>query len=267
VKAAHIWLCTAWLAVGVPAGAAQEPVQLDQAIRGLARQGYHGDTADPARLLKSVLTKDPDNVEALWQLVLVRLSQTANMESTETGTIVASLGRAVRRIVTMARQQGREAFAHLVMARYAGYSRSYKRALKEIDAALKLKPNSLRARYAQARLLTTRGRREGSDSDIEAGITLFKKLITRVGNAPPRYFTIATLHFQIAYALTAFSKPRWQAAIDRYRLALKTAPTDIIEVAWAWNNMSREHRKLGQCKEAKAAAEKALSLMRFGAQP
>jgi len=265
VRAAQVWLCAAWLAIGASAHAAQEPPQLDQAIRALARQDYMGDTAGPVRLLKSVLAKDPDNVEALWQLVLLRIAQTSNMDAAKSANIRLSLARTVKRIVTVARQRGKEAFAHLVMARYAGYSGSYQRARQEIPAALRLEPDSLRARYALARITTGRGEWDESDPEIEAGIALFEKLIARVGNAPPRYFTVATLHFQIAYALTELNKPRWQAAIDRYRLALKSAPAGIIEVAWAWNNMSREHRKLGQCKEAKAAAEKALSLMRFGA--
>ena len=69
--------------------------------------------------------------------------------------------------------------------------------------------------------------------------------------------------FQLAWGISQLSQPRSEEVVEHY-LSFLDQSEETIPYAFAWNNVSIAYRELGQCEQAKEAAQNALSVMAFG---
>lgn len=256
-----------WLVVGVPGqGWAGEPVDvlLKQAVEQLVKSGYTGDTSAPERYLQAVLEEQPDHLEANWQLVYMQLAHLANVEFSNRVSGLSSVASAVERVERLAEKEKNLAFLHFIRATHANFYNNFERAVTEIDRALLLDPYSLRYHTTKARVLVEYGKWSKHDDRIEQGISLLKRVREALVERPTLYLHDANVAFYLAGAVSSLSRPRWNEVVEYYRQFIeRSAPS--VPYAFAWNNVSIAYKELGECAQAKDAAEQALKVMKFGA--
>jgi len=248
-----------------PAAPPAEDVQplLDKAIDDLVALGYLGDTSAAERYLAAVLEQQPDHLEARWQLLSIQLMPLKNVPLAERTTPLAQLSPEFDRLARIARASKQEAFLHYMTAVHASFYKNYERSLAEIDKAIALDGKSVRYLTAKGRLLAERGKWNGSDADIDAGIEVLKAARERLGSQPSPFVRDADFEFFLAIALQDLTKSRWPEVVDHYQRFI-AASGESLRQAFAWNNTSSAYQKMGECAKAKEAAEKALAISKFG---
>jgi tetratricopeptide (TPR) repeat protein len=248
-----------------PASPSAEDVRplLDKAIDELVTLGYLGDTSAAERYLAAVLEQQPENLEARWQLLSVQLMPLKNVPLSDRTTALAQLSPEFDRLARIARASKQEAFLHYMTAIHASFYKNYERALAEIDKAVALDGRSVRYLTAKGRLLDERGKWNGSDPDIEAGIDILKAARERLASQPSPFVRDADYEFFLAVALQDMTKPRWPEVVDHYQRFIAASPESLRQ-AFAWNNTSGAYQRMGECAKAKEAAEKALAISKFG---
>lgn len=237
---------------------------LDKAIDHLARHGYSGDTSTAERYLQAVLERQPEHLEANWLVLRLSLARLVNLQLSDRVGGLYMLGPQFTRLAKLAEESNQQAFLHYITAVYASYYKAYDRALSEIDKALALEPRSTRYLNAKAELLIACGSWYGRDDLIEQGIELTEKIQKLAKAQPDRFKRPASYDFQIAWAISELSEPRWKEVVEHYLKYLISAE-ESLEYAFAWNNASVAYRHLGLCKDARDAAENALKITTFGA--
>ena len=252
------------LAVTTPAQAAGDiDAQLRAAIVELDRSVANGNTEKPVRRLKWILEQDPTHLEAIWQLVYVSLNGATRKSTWERSQQIGRSGRAIARLIALAQSQGDMAFAHYVAARYARLYNAFDRAMREIDAALSIEPDSTRYQMARAKILIAMGDWTRSDETIQAGIDQIKKAQVNALSRPTIFVDEDSYEFNLAWAHADLRNPPWETVIQHYLNAIEIGGRSRSSIAYAWNNVSIAYRRLGRCAEAFDAAEKALTIMRF----
>jgi tetratricopeptide (TPR) repeat protein len=236
---------------------------LDKAIDELVKVGYLGDTSAPERYLAAVLEQQPENLEARWQLLSVRLMPLKNVPLSERAAALAALSPEFGRLAKLARTSKQDAFLHYLTAIHAGFYKDYERALAEIDKAVALDRRSVRYLTAKGRLLAERGEWTRSDKEIEAGIVVLQAARELLRAQPSPFVRDADYEFYLAMALEDMTKPRWPDVVEHYQRFI-AASAESLRQAFAWNNTSLAYQKLGECGKAKEAAEKALAIAKFG---
>lgn len=239
---------------------------LNKAAEELARNGYSGDTSAAERYLHAVLERQPDHLEAQWQLIFMRFPS-KNTPLSERSDALAAVGPAFARLAKQAKEKKKTGFLHYITATYASYYGAYRRALSEISKALALEPNSTRYLYRKGRLLVDYGSHTKQDAEVEKGINIIRKAQELAKTYPYRFVRDADYDFQIAWAVSQLQKPRWEEMAEHYRRFIEQSEEskESMSYAFAWNNVSIAYRQLGECDKAKEAAERALKVTKFGA--
>jgi tetratricopeptide (TPR) repeat protein len=239
-------------------------VLLERAVDQLVKSGYTGDTSAAERYLQAVLEEQPDHLEATWQLMYVKLAHLTNVELQDRVSGLTAIAPAMERIERLAHKEKNIAFLHFMRATHASFYNNFERAMKDIDLALTLAPRSVRYQAARARLLVGYGKWSKHDGRIEQGISILKQAREALMERPTPYLDDAMLAFYLAGASSSLSQPRWSEVVDYYRQFIeRSAPS--VPYAFAWNNVSIAYKELGECAQAKDAAEQALKVMKFGA--
>jgi len=229
----------------------------------LVRQGYMGDTSAAQRYLSAALEKDPKHVEALWLLLVTRLPS-KNAPLVERASALAALGPAFAQLFKLCKETKQQALLHYYTARYTDHYHAFERAQSEIDKALALEPQSTRFLLTKGKLLVDQGSWIKDDKLIEAGVQTIKKSQEWSKTRPNRFVSPTHYDFEIALGISHLSAPRWKEVVTHYRRSIDLDETPKSTV-FAWNNVSRAYRELGQCDKAKESAENALKEMKFGA--
>lgn len=262
----HLILSIA-LVISVPTlGLATESVDilLERAVDQLVKSGYRGDTSAAERYLHAVLEEQPDHLEANWQRVYLSLVDLLNVELSDRVKGLSTLSPAIERVEKLADKGKNRAFFHFVRATHASFYNNFERAMKDIDLAVALDSGSLRYQTAKARLLIDDGNWSKHDGRIEQGISLLKRTREALLERPTPYLHDASFAFYLAGAISSLSRPRWNEVVEYYRQFIEqSAPS--VPYAFAWNNVSIAYKELGECAQAKDAAEQALKVMKFGA--
>lgn len=262
----HLILSIA-LVISVPTlGWASESVDilLERAVDQLVTSGYTGDTSAAERYLHAVLEEQPDHLEANWQRVYLSLVDLLNVELSDRVKGLSTLAPAIERVEKLADKGKNRAFFHFVRATHASFYNNFERAMKDIDLAVALDSGSLRYQTAKARLLIEDGNWSKHDGRIEQGISLLKRTREALLERPTPYLHDANFALYLAGAISSLSRPRWNEVVEYYRQFIEqSAPS--VPYAFAWNNVSIAYKELGECAQAKDAAEQALKVMKFGA--
>ncbi len=262
----HLILSIA-LVISVPTlGWASENVDmlLERAVDQLVKSGYRGDTSAAERYLHAVLEEQPDHLEANWQRVYLSLVDLLNVELSDRVKGLSTLAPAIERVEKLADKGKNRAFFHFVRATHASFYNNFERAMKDIDLAVALDSGSLRYQTAKARLLIEDGNWSKHDGRIEQGISLLKRTREALLERPTPYLHDANFAFYLAGAISSLSRPRWNEVVEYYRQFIEqSAPS--VPYTLAWNNVSIAYKELGECAQAKDAAEQALKVMKFGA--
>jgi len=243
--------------------AASEDVEplFSRALDELLRKGYLGDTSFAERYLLAVLEEQPTHLEAQWQLVRIELAKLESAGLSERAAGLAAIAPTFAELAQQAKQSD-QVFLHYITAMYADKYHAYERALSEIDKALASEPESPRYSMGKGRLLVNYGQWSKQDREIEEGIGLLLKAKRLSKTHPNPYAREMHYDFQIAWGIAKLSKPRWDEVVEHYVRFIEQSE-ESIPYAYAWNNVSIAYRKLGQCGEAKEAAENALKVMTF----
>lgn len=240
---------------------------LAQAKKLLASGEINNDKSAGKRLLNAILEKDPEHPQALWELTFTHyISPIANYNQLQfRAHSLAAAGKHIETIVASARRRNQQAFSHFVLAAYSSFYKAYDRALKEIDNALAIQPDSIKYMHHKGRLVASKGRWEQQDSEILQGMAIIEQAHEK--NHPDSDFSItdADYYFQLAIFNSALTVPRHEKTIEYYLAAIENNKDDDRQLAFAWNNISMAYRDLEQCDRAKHAAEQALAIMDFGA--
>lgn len=236
----------------------------NKALTHLVKNGYTGDTSAPKRYLQAVLEQRPDHLEAQWLLIRIALAGLESMPLSARSTVLSAVGPEFARLAKQAEQAQKQAFLHFIRSRYAEEHNAYERALAEIDKALALEPESPRYLATKARILVSHGSWTKRDEEIEKGIHLLRKAKELAKTNPTPFAREADYDFQIAYSIAELSQPRWQEVVEYYLRYIELSE-ESVPYAFAWTNLSIAYRSLGECTRAKAAAEKALKVMKFPA--
>ncbi len=237
---------------------------LAQAIDQLIKSGYVGDTSAPERYLAAVLEEQPDNVEANWQLVYLRLGPLMNMKLSERVSALAAIAPAFNHVDQLAERFQDKAFHHFMTATYAGFYGNFNRALQEMERALALEPQSIRYQAMKGRLVVKHGEWTQQDSRIEQGIELLRQAREQAVARPTPFVHDANFAFYLADATSHLTRPRWNEVAEYYRQYIEQSPQSV-GYAFALNNASIAYKEMGECDKAKAFAEQALKVMKFGA--
>jgi tetratricopeptide (TPR) repeat protein len=243
---------------------------LDKALDQLVKAGYAGDTSAAERYLQAILERQPDHLEAQWQLIYIQLSPLINTPLSQRASVLSTVSPAFDRLAKLAKQSKKQAFLHYITARYASYYDAYERALSEIGKALALEPRSVRYLTAKGGILVgcgCNGMGTKRDAEIEKGIRVLKQARELLQRQPSRFVRDEHYDFYLAAAIANLSRPRWKEVTEHYRRFIERSQEsqESVIYAFAWNNASIAYRELGECDKAKEAAEKALKVMKFGA--
>ena len=240
-------------------------VLLDRAINQLVKSGYVGDTSAAERYLAAVLEEQPDHVEANWQLVYMRLVHLMDMKLSDRVAGLSAIAPAFDHVAQLAEKSKNKAFSHFIMATYASYYNNFDRALGEIDRALALEPQSVRYLTSKARLIVAYGKWAKHDVWIEQGISLLRQGREQSLERPTPFLHDANFAFYLAGATSSLSRPRWNEVAEYYRQFVEQSTEQSLAYAFALNNASIAYKELGECEKAKAFADQALTVMKFGA--
>ncbi len=238
---------------------------IEEAVIGINAAGTAGDTSGPERRLRAIVDEDPTHLEALWLLTNMKLTKLINRGLMDRSSVLFQTGPAIEHIVALANKKGNQAFGHFVRAEYAKFYKSYNRALSEIDRALALEPTSTRYLASKGRILIDKGDWERSDAVIEDGLRILSRAHQQSKTHPSIFYDEEKFHFGLAWGISQLSRPRYQEVVQHYLAAIKHGPHKTTPRAFSWNNVSIAYRKLGQCEQARDAAEQALEIMEFGA--
>jgi len=245
------------------AAAEDVDVLFNKAMDHLLRKGYMGDTSPAVRYLQAVLEKQPDHLEALWQLISIQVASLRNTPLSGRSTGLLVVAPVFDHFEKLARQANELAFLHYATAYYADYYGAYERALSEIDKALALEPQSPRYLMTKGKLMVRYGEATRQDAQIEKGILVLRKARELSKTHPNPYSLPADYDFQLASAVSDLSQPRYEEVVKHYLNFLEQSEESVL-YAFAWNNVSIAFRELGQCDKAKESAENALKVREFG---
>ncbi len=233
---------------------------LRKATQQLTANGYTGDTSPAERYLRAILEREPDHLEARWQLIYIRLASLQNTPLSERAVALAGISSEFSRVAQRAKELKQMGWLHYVTAIHAGYYAAYHRALVEIDQALAVESGSVKYLAAKGKLLVAAGKWAHHDAEIEEGIKLLKRIRAQSGLEAAD----AIYDFYLAGAVSDLTAPRWEEVAEYYeRFIEKSSPSTIY--AFALNNVSIAYKHLGACDKAKDAADRALQVMQFGA--
>lgn len=253
------------LAAGLSFAADDVDTLLGKAMDELAKNGATGDTSAAERYLTAILEQQPDHLEAQWQLLVIRLAPSRNIPLAGRAGALAAFSYHFNQVAKLAKTARKEGFLHFMNAKHASLYEDYERALAEIDRALALEPRSARYLKAKGNMLTESGQVNDNDADLERGIALLKQAQEQSRTNPSLFISDAAVEFDIAMALSSMSRPRWSEVIEHYQRYLETAAQGTTTYAFALNNISVAYRRAGDCTRARESAEKALTVMKFGA--
>lgn len=235
----------------------------NKALDQLVRKGYMGDTSAEERYLQTVLEREPKHLEALWQLVRLKLPS-RNAPLSARAAELSAIAPAFSHLAKLAKESKKQPFLHYITAVYASNYDAHERALSEIDKALALEPKSARYLKVKGHLLIDYGSEAKRDGDIEKGIDLVRKAKDLSKTYPNPFAREADYDFDIAWGTSQLSRPRWKEVVENYLRFIEHSE-ESTPFAFAWNNVSIAYRHLDQCDKAKEAAENALKVMKFGA--
>jgi tetratricopeptide (TPR) repeat protein len=227
------------------------------------------DSSASLRYLNEILERDPENLEALWQLALINLNSLANTTLSNKAPYLAALGPNINKILKIADKKDDKAFYHYVNAAYAKEHNNFERATSEIEKSVKLDPTSPRYLVNKGQILIYKGRWMDDDQDIEEGIKIINDAIELSKKNKNPFHSPWHNNFVKALGYSFLDEPKWQEVLSNYQTAIdimkNEGATESKDYAFAWNNISNAYRKLGECEKSKNAAEEALKVMKFGA--
>jgi tetratricopeptide (TPR) repeat protein len=252
-----------------------EPL-LDKALESLVRNLYVGDTSTAEGYLRAVLERDPDHVEAQWQVFYIKLVSVKNVKLSDRSEMLAALAPDFTRIAKLAKQTNQTAFLHFATAMYASVYYAHDRALSEIDQAIAAEPKSARYLAARGRIraaseetcsacASKAGKNTGPkrDQEIEKGVVDLKKARELLQTSPSKFLTDEALGFYLGNAVSELSRPRWDEVVGYYSRYIERTPPSTAR-AYAADALSVAYRRMGECRKAKESAENALKYMEFG---
>lgn len=263
MKLRFLALVIFFLSPALAAGADDADALLNKALDSLVRNLYVGDSSAAEGYLKAILERDPDHVEAQWQLLYIKLVPLKNADLSARSTALAALSPAFTRLAKIAKQTKKTAFLHFATAMHASFYHAFDRSLSEIDQAIALEPKSARYWTARGRILAAYGDWTKRDAEIEKGIADLKKARALLQENPSPFVRDEIYDFYLGDAVTDLTQPRWNEAVAYYTRFLDRAPPSTV-YAFAANNLSIAYRRMGQCLKAKETADKALATMKFG---
>ena len=252
------------LATAAPRASDDVDTLLGKALDEIARNGSQ-DTSAAERYLEAILEQQPKHLEAQWQLLMIRLAPSKNTPFSDTALALAAFSSAFAPVAKLARESKQETFLHYMNAKHAGLYKDFDTAMAEIDRAVSSDPRSPRYLKAKGELLVDSGRWKRSDADIEQGIGVLTQARDLFHKYPGPFGSDASYEFSVATAIMSLSRPRWEDVIEHYKRYLETGPKDSVLYAYALNNLSLAYRRAGDCSKARESAEKALTVMKFGA--
>ena len=262
--------CLATVAAFVSAGTlslAADDVEtlMGKAMAELSKDNSSGDTSAAERYLEAVLEAQPNHLEAQWQLLILRMAPSRNVPLSERPRILAAFSENYSHIAKLAKDSRSEAFLHYTTAWHASFYDDYDRALSEIDKALALGPRSARYQKAKGTLLIEAGQLEDDDGEVERGIAILQRAREQARTSPSMFVHDVQFDFDVAQAIAGMQQPRWPEVIEHYERYIQEAPPGTKTYAFALNNVSVAYRRAGDCARARESAEKALTVMKFGA--
>lgn len=229
----------------------------------------NADESSVKRLLAAILERDPKNPRASWQLLFYRFPSLRGgaAELLDSAEDLAELGEPVTAISAEARRRGENDFAHFVVARYALAYRNFERAFAELEAAVRLKPDSVMYRYYQGKFLAEKGVWEKDDTTLLAGLAKLEESLADSLEHPSSEAFLAPddYYFEMAWLNNDLQIPRPEKTIEYYQAAIRYTQNNDQQIAYAWHNMGNTYRNMQRCVEARDAAQKALAIMRFRA--
>ena len=235
---------------------------LNLAIEELRVKLYSGDLSSAKRRLTAILEEDPTNLEARWQLVYTNhLARPKNWDLLDRSQHLTWSGPQIQKILKLAHEQNKPAFAHYVKAWEGLLYNAFPHALKEIDHTLSLEPQSVRALMLKGRILVAKGDWEDRDEDIRDGIHYIQQAWKLSKDRPSPYYKEENYHFRIAHSMWHLHQRPWNEVTAHYEQAIQHATPGTTIQAYAWTNLSKAYRLQGQCDKAKEAAENASSIM------
>jgi tetratricopeptide (TPR) repeat protein len=250
----------------VPSVAADDvDTLMSKAMDELARNGSSGDTSAAQRYLGAILEQRPDHLEARWQLLVLQLAPSRNVDLNDRAETLAAFSYNFNQVAKLAKAARKEAFLHYMNAKHASFYEDYERGLAEIDRALALEPRSARYLKAKGSLLAESGQVNHNDAELERGIAILKQAQELSRMNPTIFISDPVMEFDIAMAFASMRQPRWNEVIEHYQRYLETGAQGTVNYAFALNNLSVAYRRAGDCARAKESAEKALAVMKFGA--
>jgi tetratricopeptide (TPR) repeat protein len=257
--------CAIVMLATVPAHASDDTeALLGKALDELARNGSQ-DTSAAERYLEAILEQQPNHLEAQWQLLVIRLAPSKNVPFSDTAESLAAFSSGFARVAKLAGETKQEVFLHYMTAKHAGLYHDFGRALAEIDRAVALDPRSPRYLKTKGELLIESGRWKSSDAEIDQGIGILTQARDLFRKYPGPFGNDASYEFSVATAIMSMTRPRWGEVIEHYQRYLEAGPRGSVLYAFALNNISVAYRRAGDCTKAKESAEKALTVMKFGA--
>lgn len=227
------------------------------------------DSSARQRYLFEILQKEPDHLEALWQVTLIKLNSIPSSSLSKEAPYLAMLGPEVNKILDTAISKGNRAFYHYINAVYASAHKAYDTALIEIEKSINLEPQSARYVLNKGKILIDKGRWTYNDDNIAQGLDMIEAaLILSKQNKNP-FHSPWHYNFQLALGNSYFENPKWQEVISNYQISIdimeKVNAKQKSSYAYAWRNMSTAYRKIGDCTNALKSADKALEVMDFKA--
>ncbi|HQY58912.1 MAG: hypothetical protein KA240_02205 [Nitrospira sp.] len=237
---------------------------LRKAMQQLTATGYSGDTSSAERYLQAILERQPDHLEARWQLIYLRLASLENSSLSDRVEALSQISEEFSRLTQAIQESKQAGFLHYVTAIHAGYYKAYDRALREIHQALVVAPTSARYLAAKGKLLIASGNWSNHDAEIEDGIRVLKQARGMTQGPFESAAGNAMYDFYLAGALAGLTHPRWREVAEHYeRFIAQSSPSTAY--AFALNNVSIAYTHLGACDKARDAAKQALVVMSFGA--
>lgn len=237
-------------------GAEDVEAIFNKALDRLVKNMYVGDLSSAEGYLQAVLQREPNHIEAQWQLLYLKLVPLQNSELSDRTTELAAVSPEFARLAKLTKESGQLGFLHFVTAVYATSYHAYERAVSEIDQALAIEPKSARYLTAKGRILAGYGKWTKRDEKVEEGVANLKKARETLRVSSSLFVRDENLDFYLAYAISDLSRPRWDEVIHHY-LGFIERSQDSAAYSSAWNNLSDAYRHAGQCVKAKEAAEKA----------
>lgn len=214
--------------------------------------------------LKIIVDEEPENYKARWLLLHYTVLDLKTMDM----RLISEAYKDVLEIVILAKENGDFAYAHYVLSLYARNHRAYETALKEINEALNIEPDSILYNITKAALLVKTGSWRKDNDTIREGISYYEKANEIAGTSRPVYFSKLDYHFDVAWSLGSLKGTESCPieAIDHYLAVTRLGnETNNTKVSYAWNNVSCAYRASGQCEKAVEASKNALKLSKYGA--